>query len=221
MGSHIPGRPILKRRAQAFGFVPESPPPRHRMRERYSVGHPSWISIGIDSSSHKCSHELVYADFPKPGQRCWAYFCGSYGLPTGLAERAPLTFVRNVDVRYLFRDTEGREWLLGFPQFDGTGYQYLDGERCNESHPRFVEWLRHLLAEKLAQGEPEAYSSIVHIVDGEIDRLRWRLVRNGHDPDQPPAGPCPRVTPGPRGRATPNPRLPVRSEGAQPRRMNS
>lgn len=173
--------------------------------------------MGLTRLPARCSFELMYSAFPKPGQRCWAHFCGSYGLPAGLVERTPLTFVRNVDVSYLFRDAAGGEWRLAFPQFEGTDFQYLDGERCDESHPKFAEWTRHSLAEKVAKGEPEVYSSIVHITGGEIERLRWRLERNGFDPDQPPAGPCPRVTEGPVIR-TRNPRLPVKDE---PRRMRS
>ena len=180
----------------------------------------------LDRSLFKCSCELMIGAFPIPGNRCWANFCGSYGLPKGLADRTPLLILDWCEFRGRFRDESGMIWELCRVQID-TGFSfYLDGEEFHESHPRCAAYLRHSV-EKQARILRESLDDWKHATsrfdcEGQLSRTRWYLERNGYDPDTPlPPGPIPKATATPKGRSASNPRMPIRNTGDSPRRMNS
>lgn len=163
---------------------------------------------------------------PIPGNRCWAEFCGSYGLPPGLADRTPLVIVDWNEFVGTVRDEEGHVWSVNRVQID-TGYTFhLDGEECHESHPKSAVYLQHSVRKlnALLETSLEEWTRPVSrfACEEQLSRTRWYLERNGYDPDGPiPAGPAPRLTAGSRTASAPNPRLPVGKGDEEPRRMRS
>lgn len=165
----------------------------------------------------------MIGNHPIPGARCWANFCGSYGLPDGLEDRTPLVVVAWSEFTGTALDAGGKLWSLNRVQID-TGFSYyLDGLLCLEDSPTAVEYLRHVvrrLKAKLAStGGAGRYDR--HNLEEKLSRARWYLERNGNDTDVPPSGPAPRLAGGSPPSTQPNPRLPVRQGQSEPRRMRS
>lgn len=163
----------------------------------------------------------MISEFPRVGKKCWVQRCAGYELPVGLADRSQVTVIDWEGFSGRCRDERGTVWDLVRTQIEPGLYLYLDGQKCGESHPKFAEYLRAGLAANLVRLEAGGQQSAAfeRMLRESISCTRWYLARNGFDPDQPPAGPCPQIT-APGRIVSTSPHLPVPANG-EPRRMRS
>lgn len=124
---------------------------------------------------------------PEIGKRAWAIDSIPYPLPNGLENWTEITIEESGAAGIRVCDPQGREWMLCRAQVDaGHGY-FLDGEYCDEAHPKAALHLRHTLlalAERMRREREELHGSATWW-QGDVDRTRWYLSRNGYDPDEP------------------------------------
>lgn len=153
----------------------------------------------------------MFLDLPAPGKTGWAIDSARSPLPDGLPYRARVTVTGVTPQTVVVRDEAGRTWVLGRMQVDTGGGWWLDGEYCPETHPKAALHLRHTLAaleERMRRERNELHGSPDWWQE-DVERARWYLTRNGHDPDESlPEGEPPVLT-GEPGRKSDSPRIPA------------
>ena len=119
---------------------------------------------------------------PIPGKRCWAHFCGSYGLPNGLEPRTPLVVIEGEGFSSKLLDGQGGLSVLNRVQIDAGFSFYLDGEEFHESHPKCTVYLRHNIQklEGILRVRLEDWGRDVYrfAYQEDLSQTGWYLERN-------------------------------------------
>jgi len=131
-----------------------------------------------------------------PGTRAWVVDCAGYDLPAGLVDRQPVQVILCTGYRAVVSDDTGNKWDLNPVNVD-TGHTYwFDGFPYDESHPLTLHHLHDALARLVAElaMNRAPYTGWYFEMQERIEELRWRLERNGYNPDSSlPRLPAPRL----------------------------